>query len=119
MFSLNLFCLRLIGFLSVLLISCNGPASKISRVDEQISKVEQDTTQGNDQDWSQLEIRMAELEEDLKVNRTDYSNEQIKEIGRLQGRYVKLAFKKGVTDFRKGLEDLQNQAEGFLEGLND
>jgi hypothetical protein len=61
---------------------------------------------------------MQELESDLEQNRDKYTDEQVKEIGKLQGRYFALAVKKGINDFQESLKDLGSQMEGFIQGIN-
>jgi len=109
-------------FLILLLIglsACNGPDRKISKIDDQLTAIEQDTSSINEEDWNALEASIAELEADVKTNRKEYTDEQLKEIGRLQGRYTRIAIKRGLRDFRIGREDFSKQAEGFLEGLTE
>jgi len=70
-------------------------------------------------DWSALEKKMQELENDLEQNRDKYTDEQVKEIGKLQGRYFAIAVKKGLNDFQESVKNLGNQMEGFMEGITD
>ena len=103
--------------LTIGLSSCNGPGRKIAKIDDQLTTIEKDPSTTNDEDWKALEASFAELEADLKINRKDYTDEQLKEIGRLQGRYTRIAIKMGLRDFRRGLEEILKKTEGFLEGL--
>jgi hypothetical protein len=60
---------------------------------------------------------MLELESDLEQNKDKYTDEQVKEIGKLQGRYFAVSLKKGINNFQESLKDLNNQMEGFIEGI--
>jgi len=103
--------------LAIGLSSCNGPGRKIAKIDDQLTAIEKNPSTTNDEDWKALEASLDELEADLNINRKDYTDEQLKEIGRLHGRYTRIAIKRGLRDFRRGLEELRKQTEGFLEGL--
>ncbi|MFN5794286.1 MAG: hypothetical protein ACK455_05785, partial [Bacteroidota bacterium] len=70
-------------------------------------------------DLDKMELKMEELEKDLELNRNNYTDEQVKEIGRLQGRYAAILVKKGINDFQESVKDLNNQMEGFMEGIKD
>jgi hypothetical protein len=72
----------------------------------------------SEEDWTKLELSMAELEQDLEMNRNDYSAEQIKEAGKIQGTYAALVIKKGLNDLQESVQDFGNQMEGFIEGIN-
>lgn len=67
----------------------------------------------------ELKIQMNELRLELETNRKAYSEEQIKEIGRLQGRYAAFLVKDGLNDIKESIKDLENQMEGFIDGMSD
>lgn len=109
----------ILSFVYFLSISCNSPKSKIDRVSAAIKDAEQQKEEITQEDYDELELKMEELKKDLVVNRKNYSDEQIKEIGKLQGRYTVLLVKKGLIDFKESVKDLGNQMEGILEGISD
>ncbi|MCF8451783.1 MAG: hypothetical protein K9G42_01195 [Pedobacter sp.] len=107
--------LIVIIFLS--LSACNNLQSKIKSTDKEIEHAEQNKEEMTAKDWSVLEKRMQELESDLEQNREKYTDEQVKEIGKLQGRYFAVTLKKGIDDFQESIKDLGNQMEGFIDGI--
>lgn len=72
----------------------------------------------NEDEMDRINIMLQELKKELKYDRDMYTEEQIKEIGILKGRYDAIVFKKGVIDFRESLMDMGNEIEGFIEGLS-
>ena len=109
----------LIGSLMFLFMSCDTAGSKINEAESSIEKVEKDLERVSKNELEELERQMQELEEHLNNNRNAYTDEQIKEIGRLKGRYTSIMVKKGLLDFKESLKDLGNQMEGFIEGITD
>jgi len=107
--------LIVIIFLS--LSACNNLQSKIKSTDKEIERAEQNKEEMTAKDWSVLENKMKELQSDLEQNREKYTDEQVKEIGKLQGRYFAVAVKKGINDFQESVNDISNQMEGFIEGI--
>jgi hypothetical protein len=103
----------------IFLGSCNPVQSKLDNAESGIEYAEENKKKMTTEDWSNLERKMIELESDLEMNRDKYTNEQVKELGKLQGRYVALLVKRGLNDFQNSLEDLENQMEGFMEGIMD
>ena len=103
--------------LSLFFVSCNSPEAKISNAEKELDFTEQNKSEMTADDWSNLEIQMEELERELELNRENYTDEEIKDIGRLQGRYAALLAKKGMNDFQNSIDDLGNQLEGFMEGI--
>ena len=61
-----------------------------------------------------LELQMTELNAHVAAHREDYTEEQLREIGRIQGRYTAFKMRKA---FREATEDFKNQVEGFVDGL--
>lgn len=107
--------LILMIFLS--LSACNNLQSKIKSTDKEIERAEQNKEEMTAKDWSVLENKMKDLQSDLEQNREKYTDEQVKEIGKLQGRYFAVAVKKGINDFQESVNDISNQMEGFIEGI--
>jgi uncharacterized protein YceK len=105
-------------FLITIFSGCNNVQSRLENAESDIEYAEQNKEQMTAKDWSTLEKKMQELELDLEQNREKYTDEQVKDIGKLQGRYFALAVKKGINDFQESLKDLGNQMEGFIEGIN-
>lgn len=106
----------LLGLL-IALSSCNNVQSRLDRAEKEIEHAEQNKEDMTEKDWSALEKKMGELEIDLVQNREEYTDEQVKEIGKLQGRYFAVTVKKGINDFQESVKDLGNQMEGFIEGF--
>ena len=102
----------------IALSSCNNVQSRLDKAEAEIEYAEQNKEEMTAKDWSTLEKKIQELESDLEQNRDKYTDEQVKEIGKLQGRYFALAVNNGIINFQEALKDLGNQAEGFIEGIN-
>lgn len=101
------------------LASCNKVQSKLDKAATEIEYAEQNKKEMTSKDWANLETMMAELESDFELNRDKYNNEQVKEIGKIQGKYTALIVKKGLNDFQESIKDFENQVEGFIEGITD
>lgn len=106
-------------FATALLISCNLSQSKLDKAKTLIEYAEQNEKEMTSEKWSNLNIIIFDLENELKSKRYKYSDDWVKEIGKIQGRYAALMVKKGIDDFHKSVKDLGNQMEGFIEGITD
>jgi hypothetical protein len=103
----------------IIFSACNNVQSRLNKTEKEIEYAEQNKDAMSEKDWSTLAKKMEELESDLEQNREKYTDEQVKEIGKLQGRYFAVAVKKGIDDFQESVKDLGNQMEGFIEGITD
>lgn len=105
-----------LGFI-IMLVGCNNIQSKLDKADIEIEYAEQNIEEMTEKDWRMLEEKMQDLVDDVEQNRDKYTNEQIKEIGKLQGRYFAVALRKGINDFQESVQDFGNQMDGFIEGI--
>ena len=103
----------------VLLFSCNQSQSGIEKASKMIEHAEQSKDALAQSEFVNMELKMDELQKDLETNRKNYTDEQVKEIGKLQGRYAAILVKKGIDNFQESVKDLGNQMEGFIEGITD
>jgi hypothetical protein len=108
-----------IGIVALFIFSCNQPNSEIQSATKMIDRAEQTNEALTESDLEQLEKKMDQLQKNLDQNRDKYPDEQVKEIGKLQGRYTSVIVKKGISDFKKSVKDIGNQMEGFIEGMSD
>jgi primosomal protein N'' len=107
----------LLALISLLFGACNTTQLKIEKATEEIEYAERNKKGMTEQDFEKLQLQMEELEQDLTENRKNYSEEQIKEIGKIKGRYTALLIKKGIKDIQESVKDIGNQMEGFIEGF--
>jgi hypothetical protein len=105
-------------FSFIALVSCDPVQNKLDSTASEIEYAQINLSEMSEEDWTKLELSMAELEQDLEMNRNDYSAEQIKEAGKIQGTYAALVMKKGLNDLQESVQDFGNQMEGFIEGIN-
>ena len=101
----------------VTVFSCNHAQSKLKNAIGEIEYAEKNKKTLSEKEWSNLKVMMEELESDFELNKDKYDDEQIKEFGKIQGRYTALVVKKGLSDFQETVKDLGKQMEGFIDGI--
>jgi hypothetical protein len=102
----------------IVLASCKTNESKLESAKALILEAEKKKLL-TDSDCEKLGTELENIENDIKTNREKYSEEQLKEIGRLKGRFALLLINKGMKDIETSVKDLGNQMDGFLEGITD
>ena len=118
-FTQRFMCVKFLLLFSLMgLVSCNVIQNKLDAAAAEIEYADNNLAEMSAEDWAKLELSMTELEQDLEMNRNDYSAEQIKEAGNIQGAYAALVIKKGLNDLQDAVQDFGNQVEGFTEGIN-
>jgi hypothetical protein len=101
------------------MLSCKQSQDRINKTAEMIERAEKSKETLTQIEIDKMEIEMEELQKDLENNRINYSDQQIQQIGKLQGRFAAMLLKKGITDFQETVKDLGNQMEGFIDGISD
>jgi len=87
--------------LLIALSGCNNVQSRLDSAEKEIKYAEQNEKEMTENDWATLEKKMKEIESDLEQNREKYTDEQVKEFGKLQGRYFAVTVKKGLDDLQE------------------
>ncbi len=101
------------------LFACNQPQSNIDGVSALIEHAENSGEEMSESDVQKLGSSIEKLQKDLDENRAKYSDDQVKEVGKLKGRYAAIVAKKGLNNFKESVKDFGNQVEGFIEGITD
>lgn len=95
--------------------SCETSKTPISELSSLVEKVEDRYDEFTDEDWEKIVSEYEKIEEEL--SKYDYSEEDLKEIGKLKGRIFAKMTKNAVKDFSKQIEDLGKQIKGGVEGF--
>ena len=111
----NIICLSVIA--SLLLTAChskNDPMNELNALTEQLSE---DTSDYTEKDWETVDNQLEVIDAEIEQYRDQYTDEEMKEIGRLKGKCAGLIAKKTMNSATQKLEDISKQAEGMIEGF--
>jgi hypothetical protein len=101
------------------LVGCDQNQRTIDNITSELSHAEQNLSSLNEQDWNALEKKMDDLDKSLTDERSGFSQKQIEDARKLQGKYAALILKREVGGAIDGIKDLGNQVEGFIEAIQD
>lgn len=102
---------------SLLLTAChskNDPMNELNALTEQLSE---DTSDYTEEDWETVGNQLEVIDAEIEQYRDQYTDEEMKEIGRLKGKCAGLIAKKTMNSATQKLEDISKQAEGMVEGF--
>jgi hypothetical protein len=103
----------------LLLMACNKNQNIYKGAFDAIDYAERNGMEMTQEDWDYVDTAMLELEDAISNDRASFTEEEIREARKLQGRYAALVVKKGVGDLQDVVKDLGNQIDGFIEGFKD
>jgi len=98
--------------------SCDLKQENINSLIEEIEVAMESVEKRSENDWNELSLIMNELEEELNDNRDDFSEDQIKKVNKLKGKYAALLVRKEIHSLEETFSDIQDQVESFVEEIN-
>lgn len=102
---------------SLLLTAChskNDPMNELNALTEQLSE---DTSDYTEEDWETVGNQLEVIDAEIEQYRDQYTDEEMKEIGRLKGKCAGFIAKKTMNSATQKLGDISKQAEGMIEGF--
>ena len=95
--------------------SCETSKTPIDHLSSLVEQVEDKYDEFTEDDWEKILSEYEKIEEDL--SKYEYTDDELKEIGKLKGRIYAKMTKNALKDFSKQIEDLGKQIEGGVEGF--
>ena len=113
---MNIFKLFLFLLISPLVFtSCETSQTPVDELSSLLEKIDNNSENYSEEDWNNITNEFTEIEEE--VSKYEYTDEELKEIGRIKGQILAKMTKSAVKDLKKQMEDLSKQLEGGLEGF--
>lgn len=105
------------------LIACNSKRTPIDNLAELTEEIQNKSVEYSQEDWEQAAHKYEMIEQELRELMTEYSDEELKEIGRLKGiclaRFAKYSLHSLGTEMENTLKEAKGIMEGFTEELSN
>lgn len=105
----------LVALLFLGFVSCDSSQSAVRDLEMLLNEIEANYQSYSEEDWEDMLMSYSAIEEELAKH--EYTDEELKEIGRIKGRCLGYLTKQSVKDLEKQLKDLSKEIEGGIEGL--
>lgn len=108
-----LFCVSLFFCLTACTTK-QGPISDLANLTEEVK------TYGasySEDDWKSVAKELDAIEKEIELYKDEYTNEELKEIGRLKGILLVQHTKNTVKSIKERVESAVNETEGLIEGF--
>lgn len=110
---LNVF-LAAIAF-SLCFSSCETSKAPIEHLESLVEEVEDRYDEFTNKDWEKIASEYEKIEEEM--SKYEFTDDELKEIGKLKGRIYAKMTKNALKDFSKQMEEISKQIEGGVEGF--
>lgn len=99
------------------LTSCQSKSSRIDDLKEFVEDIQKDSKDYTQEQWEKANEKFGQLLE--KINSyDDLSEEELKEVAKLQGQYAATVFKNSGKTIMEQMEKAGIALDGFLEGID-
>lgn len=95
--------------------SCDSSQSAIKDLETLLHEIESNYQSYTEEDWENMSLSYSAIEEELAKH--EYTDEELKEIGRLKGKCIGYLTKQSLNDLEKQIKDLTKELEGGIEGF--
>ena len=101
--------------LSLLLVACHPSQTAMDDLQKFTERIETKSDKWSEADWDDAAMHYSEICQ--TIERYDYSDEELREIGKLKGRCLAKFSKHSFDEGTKGMHDAFIELGGALEGL--
>lgn len=95
--------------------ACDSSQTAINDLEMLLHEIETNYQSYTEEDWENMSLSYSAIEEELAKH--EYTDEELKEIGRLKGKCIGYLTKQSLKDSEKQIEDLTKELEGGIEGF--
>lgn len=103
--------------IAFILLACNPKQSALNSLERFTNRMEQKSDSWSEADWDDAAQQYDEITQTLK--RYDYSEEELKYIGRLEGRCMAYFMEHYTNTAVDRFKDATNELEGVFDGFFD
>lgn len=96
-----------------LLTSCDKKQSAIDDLENFSQELKENSSDYSNQDWEEANEQYQLLVE--QIDQYEYTDEELKEIGKLKARCLKQMTKGAMKQFQDGIHSITKQMEGAIE----
>ena len=107
------FCMSLV----FCLVACSTKQEPIRDLSALAEEVQTNGSNYSENDWSVIAQELDAIERKMEQYKGEYTDEEIKEIGRLKGILLAHYTKYSVKSIKKGVENAMKEAEGLIDGF--
>ena len=99
--------------MSIAFTSCDKKQSAINDLENFSEELKENSSDYSSQDWEEANEQYQLLVE--QIDQYEYTDEELKEIGKLKARCLKQMTKGAMKQFQDGIHSITKQMEGAIE----
>lgn len=104
----------IIGF-----VACNSKQTPINRLADLTEEIQSESTEYSQEGWEQAVQEFEMIEQELSEFKSEYTDKELKEIGRLKGICLARFAKHSLHSLGTEMENVLKEAKGIMEGFTE
>ena len=109
-------CYQIITILFVIIVSaCNSKTKPIDQLRNLNENLSENMANFSEDDWKDVAEEFEEIVKDLEEHRSEYTEAELREIGRLEGQCAAKFTKAYMNALSDEIEDANNILDGFMD----
>ncbi|MCM1078666.1 MAG: hypothetical protein NC344_03215 [Bacteroidales bacterium] len=100
------------------LVACDNKQDAIRQLSDLATELQENSSGYSPQDWQEASEKYASVAEQLEKHKSEYTDEEIREIGRLEGICFACFMKSLPGSFGGIMRGVMEGAAGMMEGLS-
>jgi peptidoglycan hydrolase CwlO-like protein len=109
--------LSLIGFVVLIFFSCNSKNEPIDDLKDLSLELQENSNNYTEKDWEEAKQEYENIDNQLK--QYNYTDEELKEIGKLKSKCSTYFMKSYIKSIRKDIHNFSKEIEGAAEGVRE
>ena len=101
------------------LTSCHTNLTPLEQPQGMADDMKENSDTYSDEEWEAKAQEFQQLQEEVESNKADYTDEELKEIGRQEGICLAYFTKYAAKGFKESMEDAMHEATGLIEGFTE
>ena len=98
-------------------IGCHSKQTPINRLENLTEEIQNGAPNYTEEDWKAYAEELELIESEIEQYKSQYTDEELKEIGRLKGICLAQFTKHSIKTFKNDFEDAMKEDEGLMEGF--
>lgn len=103
--------------IAISMIACSNKQTPINDLADLANELQEAPASYTQENWEKAARELELIEEELSQYQSEYTDNELREIGRLKGICVAAFTKHSINTFTGEVENMMKQAEGFWEGF--
>ena len=99
------------------LLACTTKQGPISNLADLAEEVQVNGSNYSEENWRAVAKELDAIESEMELHKGEYTDEELKEIGRLKGILLAQYTKYSVKSIKNGVENAMKEAEGIIDGF--